>query len=1085
MSERKSAYTASQWEAVTECDRHLLVAAGAGTGKTHTVVGKLLWLLGVPLAGPSGVMCAHEHPIRLRDLAAITFTNQAAADLKRKLRERLREHGRRDLAYEVDQARVGTIHAFCGDVLRDFALRGSAPLGGKVLEEGESAALIAGCARDALLAALEAQEMAGLEELLRDYTALAVEGWMCRLAGDADRLRRLADGYDDSDPRERALLRLATDTVGRLHERLDERGAVDFDRMIVATRDLVRDDAGVRRALRRRVRVLVVDEFQDVDPVQREIADLLGGVSDGAADGTRLMLVGDPKQSIYRFRRADVTVWNDVQHLFEHEGRGRVVSLAENFRSVAPVLAFVEQCVGPALDTPVDAEGGSRHPFEVSFAPVNATRDDPPAHAGVEFLVVPPDDEGKARRVDDARAMEAAGVAERMVCLNRDGGVPWSEMAILLGGWRSLGIYQDALRRRGIPTYALRSGGFNDTREVVDLLLALQVARDPGDDRALVGFLRSPFVGVKDETLLAIAQQCRRPYWDHLAGCAPAGDAECVLLERGRELVERLAAMRDRVPAARLLEELVLDTGYLAHLALLGADGVQAAANVLQFIANLRRRPEATVGELLREIAESRTRRDDVQQARLFGEREDVVTITSVHSSKGLEWGVVFWCDLMRAGRDDSARLLVGRDSMCLGDPDAESKEQPERWKTLQARLKLEAAAERRRLWYVAATRAKDLLVISGIASGKGARLAGTPAAMLIERYPMLGDGMAGEVEIAGQGVILLAPVRVADESLVTGGSAIDGMDGMDGMDAVYDAGGVAALESLAMPAPPIVVPAGLGRHSATSLMAFGRCERRHWLRYVAGLREPEVARFGPAATAGADGGRPVVHGQIVHDVLERLGEAAELETLLEEAIQERNGDAPAAATTAGTRYRERLAEEIRKVAADPEYAAIASLPSARRELPFLHIVSETAQVSGSMDLAACGDDGIVILDVKTSRVDDREGAETVAARYDVQRDVYSAAATAIAGLPVERFVFQFTQGGLQVDGGTPREAVELLGAVGVGEPALTADWRECVACGYRAAGWCPGVEAPSEPGGDGGGWGGDNEGMNAAHVPA
>lgn len=1046
----KSAYTASQWEAVTECDRHLLVAAGAGTGKTHTVVGKLLWLLGVPLAGPSGEPSAHQHPIRLRDLAAITFTNQAAADLKRKLRERLREHGRRDLAYEVDQARVGTIHAFCGDVLREFALRGSAPLGGQVLEEGESAALTAGCARDALLAALEAQEIAGLEELLRDYPALVVEGWMCRLASDADRLRRLADGYDDGDPRERALLRLATDTVGRLHERLDERGAVDFDRMIVATRDLVRDDAGVRRALRRRVRVLVVDEFQDVDPVQREIAYLLGGVDDGATDATRLMLVGDPKQSIYRFRRADVTVWNDVQHAFEHDGRGRVVSLAENFRSVAPVLAFVEQCVGPALDAPVDAESGSRHPFEVSFAPVNATRDDPPAHAGVEFLVVPPDDEGKARRVDDARAMEAASVAERMVCLNRDGGVPWSEMAILLGGWRSLDIYQDALRRRGIPTYALRSGGFHDTREVVDLLLALQVARDPGDDRALVGFLRSPFVGVRDETLLAIAHQCHRPYWDHLAGCVPAGDAECVLLARGRELVERLAAMRDRVPAARLLEELVLDTGYLAHLALLGDDGAQAAANVRQFLATLRRRPEATVGELLREIAESRTRKDDVQQARLFGEREDVVTITSVHSSKGLEWGVVFWCDLMRAGRDDSAKLLVGRDSLCLGDPDAESKEQPERWTTLQARLKLEAAAERRRLWYVAATRAKDLLVISGIAPGSGARLAGTPAAMLIDRYPMLGDGAAGEVEVAGQGVTLRAPVRVADEALLIAG------------DGAHGAGDVAAVETLAMPAPPIAVPAGLGRHSATSLMAFGRCERRHWLRYVAGVREPEMARFDQPGAAGTGGGRPVVHGQIVHDVLERLGEVAELEALLEEAIQERDGDAPAAATTAGARYRERLAEEIRRVAAEPEYAAIATLQSARRELDFLHVVSETAQVSGSMDLAACDGDGIVILDVKTSRVDGRDGAETVAARYAVQRDVYSAAAAAIAGMPVGRFVFQFTQAGIQVDGGAPGEASALLGAVGMNEPMLALDWRDCVACGYRAAGWCPGVEAPS-----------------------
>ena len=106
-------YNASQWAAITECERHLLVAAGAGTGKTHTVVGKLLWLLGVPIGGRR-----HDRPVRMRDVAAITFTNQAAADLGRKLRKALRGAGRRDLAHEVDVARVGTIHSFCGDVLR-------------------------------------------------------------------------------------------------------------------------------------------------------------------------------------------------------------------------------------------------------------------------------------------------------------------------------------------------------------------------------------------------------------------------------------------------------------------------------------------------------------------------------------------------------------------------------------------------------------------------------------------------------------------------------------------------------------------------------------------------------------------------------------------------------------------------------------------------------------------------------------------------------------------------------------------------------------------------------------------------------
>ncbi|HEX5830810.1 MAG TPA: ATP-dependent helicase, partial [Gemmatimonadaceae bacterium] len=682
-------YSPEQWRAIATTDRHLLVAAGAGTGKTHTVVGKLLWLLGVPVEGKR-----NPAPLRLRDLAAITYTNQAAADLETKLREALRAANRRDLASEVSAARVGTIHAFCGNVLREFALRGGAPAAARVLEEGESAALLGDCARDALLEALEVGQIAGLERLLGDYPAAKVEQWIARLAGDADRLARITAGYARmEDERTRALVRLADDARQRLAERLDDVGGVDFDRMIVAVRDLVRDDEGVRRALRRRVRVLVIDEFQDVDPVQHEIAYLLGGVKEDAPDATRLVLVGDPKQSIYRFRRADVSIWNQVERDFGERGLGEVVVLGDNFRSAAPILAFVEHCVGPALGEPVDGERG-RQDFEVDFAPVRMSRtSEVPEWAAVELLVVPPTDEGKSRRLDEARAMEAESVARRMRELHDTHRVRWGDMAVLLGGWGSLDVYVGALRRHDIPTYALRGEGYWEAREIVDCQLALRVARDPRDDQALLGFLRSPFVGVRDDTLLTIARRCAQPYWDHLPACPLPSEAERSRLERGIALATRLTALRDRISAARLLEELFADSGWLAHLALQGDDGLQPLANVRRLLDDLRRRPEASVGELLREIAEARARGDRVEPARLYGESDDVVTVSSVHSAKGLEWRAVFWCDLMRAPRGDSERLLVGRDALVLGDPDLEAKEQPTEWCALRRGLELEAAA--------------------------------------------------------------------------------------------------------------------------------------------------------------------------------------------------------------------------------------------------------------------------------------------------------------------------------------------------------------------------------------------------------
>src|SRR5690606_24600579 len=117
--------TNSQWEAVRACGEHVLVEAGAGTGKTTTVVSRILYLLGVEIRGET-----FATPVTLADIVAITFTRQAAADLKRDLRQALRECGRRADAYAVDQARIGTIHGFCSDLVNEHALRsGRSPIG--------------------------------------------------------------------------------------------------------------------------------------------------------------------------------------------------------------------------------------------------------------------------------------------------------------------------------------------------------------------------------------------------------------------------------------------------------------------------------------------------------------------------------------------------------------------------------------------------------------------------------------------------------------------------------------------------------------------------------------------------------------------------------------------------------------------------------------------------------------------------------------------------------------------------------------------------------------------------------------------
>jgi ATP-dependent helicase/nuclease subunit A len=1056
--------TDSQWQAVHACDAHTLVEAGAGTGKTFTVVQRILYLLGVEIRGER-----YATPVDLQQIIAITFTRQAAADLKRDLRKALRDAGIRRLSHSVDLARIGTIHGFCSDLVREQALRsGNTPLKG-TLEEGEALAWAEACVRDELLSALETRAIGGLDVLLGMWDTAKVEAWVLRLLR-SDALSAFRD--EDHEPEERALIMLARRSLQRLEQRLREEGTIDYDRMISWTRDLLREHTGVLRALQRRTHTLIIDEFQDTDSVQRDIAYLLAEPESGRADTPRLMLVGDPKQSIYRFRGADVTVWSRVRRDFEERGFGRVLRLTDNWRSVPSILSFVESTAGRMLNTPMDEHATTLADYEVEFHAVNPTQ--PEAELpSVEVLVVPARDDGRLRSAGDRRGMEAEAVATRMVEL-KAAGVEWRDMVLLLRTWSNMDLYTSAMRRAGVPLYALRDDDFLETREVLDLLVALQAIRDPRDDLAVMGFLRSPFVASRDDTLLAVAVHGQKPYarWlQRVTGVvaddeSDGGDGSFDLPESERlawaaSLLHELSALRDRTPAAQLLEELLYRTGYMAHLALLGERGAQAALNVRRFLQMIGGMEADSVGLVLRAIAERRARGDRIPQARLHGEQDDVVLITSVHMAKGLDWPVVFYGDLAGAGGADNDRLIIGRGVLRLGEPDLKGEEQPERWRALRDAQRLEEDAEDRRVTYVAMTRPKSRLILAGVPQGSGS-LRSSVAGSLIQLLPGLDTAEDGDlIEYPGENAaayavrVRMAPAAAADHADEPAHAAVL----------------PALLEIAPWAARPAPIPASLGltRHSATELLTFSRCQRRHRLKYVFGIREPK-----PDGRGGDGVGSSVARGQIVHDVLERYEEDAELDVLLEDAIGRWIDEPPAPTSEFGAAYRAELTAEIERVLALPEYAAIATAAGSRRELQFLHVLDDGTAVQGAIDLAAAAADGLTLLDVKTSRITAGE-APKKAAEYAPQQDVYVAAASALSPLPVRSFGFIFSAPAVgmknAVDAAEADAAayrvMDALTLLGEAPDALTTNPRECYFCGYRRARLCEGVreEAPSADG--------------------
>ncbi|HEU4588516.1 MAG TPA: PD-(D/E)XK nuclease family protein, partial [Gemmatimonadales bacterium] len=255
----------------------------------------------------------------------------------------------------------------------------------------------------------------------------------------------------------------------------------------------------------------------------------------------------------------------------------------------------------------------------------------------------------------------------------------------------------------------------------------------------------------------------------------------------------------------------------------------------------------------------------------------------------------------------------------------------------------------------------------------------------------------------------------------------------------------------------------GRTRHSATELMVWARCAQRHWFKYVAGLREPEVRRSGDGFMSA------IARGQIVHDVLEHTETEEEFELLLEAAIGRWDAAAPPPETATGQRYREALAQEIATIRGDAGYRALDDRPGRRRELPFLQILGPDAVIEGKIDLAAPDGDGYALLDIKTGG-GDAQALTRKADGYALQRDVYVSALEAVGGAPVRSFTFHFSGAGRQVGGPLTDEARRAaadavrraVDALGAGAPALTRYPEECRFCGYKRVGWCDGVPSPA-----------------------
>ena len=807
--------TEVQRQAASERGKDVIVTAGAGSGKTRTLVARYVSLL--------------AEGFEPRRVVAVTFTEKAAREMRSRVRDalsRLTQKAQSEeerqlwisLGTRMDAARIGTIHSLCAEILRAHPAEAGIDPRFEVLDEGLTAALRAQVVEDTLnefvedptflplFVILETNELFSLMQFLIEHRLETTESlsenidseqvvqkylestlsraeiadaitdlrtmslvdlesdklydrvialltvWdraekalsrgdnvSCaqalyearrdhiklnagrRGSRTKETLRALQEAFDEfldpvvggrdsgtqsgqeAEERFAALRKLLPNAFERLSRNyriaLDQRRALDFDDLEAGAEKLLMQ-ADICSKWQQELDALLVDEFQDTNARQRRILEALAG-SFG-----RLFVVGDARQSIYRFRRADVTVFRTIEQKVKNAG-GLVCDLDLTYRTHEPLL----RATGDLLAGTMGTEEDPSRPYYVPFSQLNAYRKEEPVHIPaphVELVI------GAGEDTNEARPVMARALARRLLELKAEQQIrTWDDVVLLFRASGGYSYYENAFEEIGIPFVTVAGGGFYNRPEIRDMLNLLRALADPTDDLAMAGLLRSPAFGLTDTALYLLRRQGSetKPYWQSLQGeLAYLDENDQARAKRTVKILSQLLLQVDRIPVAELLKQLVDTTDYRAILASEGESnaGGRLWRNLDKLIADAHSSGHVNIREFLdylHVLSEAGAREGEAP-----ADAQGAVRLMTIHKSKGLEFPVVVLADAGRERRSGSeqAYLLSEIGIAVKLDPP------PMVYRLAKWQDRLQNDAESLRLLYVALTRAKDKLIISG-----------------------------------------------------------------------------------------------------------------------------------------------------------------------------------------------------------------------------------------------------------------------------------------------------------------------------------------------------------------------------------
>ncbi len=864
-------YTAEQRQAIETHDRNVIVIAGAGSGKTRVLVDRFVALLEANLHWP------------LPSLVAITFTEKAAREMRDRVRQAIEsriESCNSDLRpfwrthqAALDGARIGTIHALCGMLLRANAASLEIDPGFTTLDESESAILrdeaieqalgdLLGTPGEALFehydtrtiwntvrglmsadltptsdssspspqaerglggeanlldhwwALYEKNALDCLQTLRADQDFIAALRWqpnppcsddsdkmfliwqqvnerMPRLLGDDPQevlsaLTECASGINLQGGKQavwggqsglkaaKDILRFIRDFAANTLEQIgqppgeadelaaelvphwiaaiqsaqalyreakDKQRALDFNDLEHFARVLLQDAKVQARYRGVEFNHVLVDEFQDTNAAQRDIIYALSGLERPGS----LFVVGDPKQSIYAFRGADVSVFEQVRREIVDSG-GTEIALNTSFRAHRALVDGLNAVFSQLLVKP---ENGA-HDYTVDYGlPMIAQRASTEHHApAFDVIILDKEHAPKTEQAADSmRRWEAHALANRIKELKADGWPVWDkttdiyrpiqfgDFAVLFQSAAQMTLVEGIFKTENVPYVTIAGKGYYSRPEVWDLLNLLKALYNPADELSLASVLRSPLYNLSDDALYALrlitlpdpiepeaadtvtkrSKKRMMPLWDALMDDSLTDLPDMAQIRFARGSLSSLRQIAGRVTIAELLSRAIEDTAFMATLTGL-PDGARRCGNVEKLLDVARRSKRVSLGDFtayLQDLSERETREGEAPV-----ETEGVVKLMTVHASKGLEFPVVVLFDAtwQHGGNNDKDLLLIDPVTrpVCKVPGEDGGRVKPFAWQLAARYAEAREAAERLRLFYVGATRAQDRLIITG-----------------------------------------------------------------------------------------------------------------------------------------------------------------------------------------------------------------------------------------------------------------------------------------------------------------------------------------------------------------------------------